>query len=374
MNFRERYIGAVKFHLPDKIPFMPGGPREKTLKRWREEGVGTNEDWYEALKKELSLPPSCSGGIHNIDVSFKMIPTFEEKVLEHKNGHYIVQDWMGAITEITDDYDYTYIRNAKDFVTRMWHKFPVECEADFVEMKKRFDADAYERIPEDFKKKCQMIRDRGDVLSISINGPFWQLREWCGFEGLCTMMIMQPEFVMEMMHFWKTFVTRMLHRVLDEVELDRVFFSEDMAYKAHSMISPEMTRHFLVPCYHEWIGILKNANVPVIEMDSDGYVDELIPIWIESKFDMCSPVEVAAHNDIALYRRIYKKDMAYFGGVDKRCIAKGGMAIVDEMNRLAPVIKSGGYIPSCDHGVPFDISWQDFIRYSGILGELTGWL
>jgi uroporphyrinogen decarboxylase len=250
----------------------------------------------------------------------------------------------------------------------------VECEADFFEMKKRFNADAVERIPEDFKKKCQKIRDRGDVLSISINGPFWQLREWCGFEGLCIMMIMQPEFVMEMACFWKSFVTRMLHRVLDEVVLDRVFISEDMAYKAHSMISKEMTRKFLVPCYNEWVGILKSAGVPVIEMDSDGCVDELIPIWIESKFDMCSPVEVAAHNDIVEYHRLYKKDMAYFGGVDKRCIAKGGMTIVDEMNRLAPVIKAGGYIPSCDHGVPFDISWQDFIRYSRILGELTGWL
>ncbi|OQA30800.1 MAG: Adenylate cyclase 1 [Betaproteobacteria bacterium ADurb.Bin341] len=49
-----------------------------------------------------------------------MIPTFEEKVLEHKNGHYIVQDWMGAVTEISDKYDYTYIRNAIDFVTRRW--------------------------------------------------------------------------------------------------------------------------------------------------------------------------------------------------------------------------------------------------------------
>ena len=55
-----------------------------------------------------------------------MIPTFEEKVLEHKDGHYIVQDWMGAITEISDEFDYTYIRSAKDFVTRKWHRFPVQ--------------------------------------------------------------------------------------------------------------------------------------------------------------------------------------------------------------------------------------------------------
>ncbi len=59
-----------------------------------------------------------------------MIPAFAEKVLQHKDGHYIVQDWMGNIVEISDEYDYTYIRNARDFVTRRWHKFPVENRDD----------------------------------------------------------------------------------------------------------------------------------------------------------------------------------------------------------------------------------------------------
>jgi len=36
-----------------------------------------------------------------------MIPEFEEKVLEHRDGAYVVQDWMGAIVEISDTYDYT---------------------------------------------------------------------------------------------------------------------------------------------------------------------------------------------------------------------------------------------------------------------------
>ncbi len=55
------------------------------------------------------------------------------KMLEHRDGHYIVQDWMGAITEISDEYDYTYIRSPKDFVTRKWHRFPVQNRADWEE-------------------------------------------------------------------------------------------------------------------------------------------------------------------------------------------------------------------------------------------------
>jgi hypothetical protein len=44
------------------------------------------------------------------------------------------------------------------------------------------------------------------------------------------------------------------------------------------------------------------------------------------------------------------------------------------MARLRPVIEDGGYIPGCDHGVPHDVSWPDFVNYTRLLAEATGWL
>ena len=66
--------------------------------------------------------------------------------------------------------------------------------------------------------------------------------------------------------------------------------------------------------------------------------------------------------------------MAYRGGVDKRAIAKGGKVIEEEIRRIEPVIRSGGYIPGCDHGVPPDVSWPNFVHYTGLLAKVTGWL
>ncbi len=109
-------------------------------------------------------------------------------------------------------------------------------------------------------------------------------------------------------------------------------------------------------------------------MDSDGKIHELIPIWIESGINTCNPMEVAAGNDLAALRAEHGRRMAFRGGVDKRAIAAGGDVIVRELDRLAPVVRDGGYIPGCDHGVPSDISWPDFVRYSRMLAELTGWL
>jgi uroporphyrinogen decarboxylase len=312
----------------------------------------------------------------SLDVSFKMIPWFEEKVLEHRDGHYIVQDWMGAITEISDEYDYTYIRSAKDFVTRKWHRFPVQDREDWeTRIKWRYDPRHPERFPEDFEERCKALKDRDYPLSVSFNGPFWQMREWVGMENLCILMIDEPDFVMDMAGTWTEFVSATLKQITDRVELDAVRVSEDMAYKAHSMISPAMVRKFLMPAYRRWVSEIKDSGCPIVDMDSDGNIEVLIPLWIESGINVCDPIEVAAGNDIVAFREQYGKQMGYRGGIDKRALAAGGQVMRDEVMRVVPpLLKDGGFIPGCDHGVPSDISWPNFVEYTRMLAELTGWL
>ena len=100
MTERERYLAVLQFELVDQIPMRTMGPRESTLRRWRGEGLPAGAGWFGEMCRQLGIEyaqptaPRVSPG-----VDFKMIPTFEEKVLEHKDGHYLVQDWMGNMTE-----------------------------------------------------------------------------------------------------------------------------------------------------------------------------------------------------------------------------------------------------------------------------------
>lgn len=375
MTPRERFRAALLFGKPDKVPFAPGGPRESTLAAWRQQGLPEGRGYMEALHQILGMTPERTMPQVSPGVSFQMIPTFEEKILEHRDGHYIVQDWMGAITEISDRYDYTYIRAAKDFVTRKWHRFPVQNRADWERMKQRYDPRARGRFPDDFKERCQRLQDRDYPAQIHFNGPFWQMREWCGFEGLCVLMADDPEFVEDMASFWTGFVSATMAPILERVELDAVGISEDMAYKGHSMISPAMVRRFLMPAYQRWVSQIKASGCPIVDMDSDGMIAELIPLWIEAGINCCDPIEVAAGNDIVEYRRRFGRRIAYRGGIDKRAIAKGGAIMRAEVMRVVPpVLEDGGYIPGCDHGVPPDISWSNFVEYARLLAQLTGWL
>jgi len=263
MTSRERYREALTFGKPDKVPLRPGGPRESTLEVWHRQGLPEGRDYYEVLLEILGINPEpIETPRVSLGVSFRMIPEFEEKVLEHKDGHYLVQDWSGAIVEISDRYDLSYLRSAKDFVTRKWHKFPVESREDWEEMKKRYDPRSPVRFPEDFEERCRILKDRDYVVGIGFNGPFWQLREWLGFEGLCMMMVDDPDFVLEMVEFWTEFVYRTLEPILERVELDCVTISEDMTCKNHSMISPDMVRKFLFPAYRRWVRRSRRAGAP----------------------------------------------------------------------------------------------------------------
>lgn len=353
MTQRERFIATMLFGEPDRIPLMPGCPRESTLAEWRRQGMPEDVPFEVCLTELLGMSETFRAKPEFLnDIDFSMLPAFEEKLLEKKESSLIVQDWKGNICEISDEFDVTYLKVPKDFVTRRWIKCPVETRADWEEMRGRYDVETPTRFPGDFADMSGRLSARDYPVGVNIQGPFWQLREWMGFEGLCMALVEQEEFVREMIGFWRGFVSTMLERLLHEVVPDFIWISEDMAYKQKSMISPEMVREFLLPAWREWGEIVHAAGCPIYGIDSDGYIGELIPIWIEAGFQATDPVEVAAGNDLPAYRRQYGNKIAFRGGVDKRNIARGGDDIKREMERLQPVIETGGYIPGCDHGIP----------------------
>ncbi|OGV37695.1 MAG: hypothetical protein A2X48_09905 [Lentisphaerae bacterium GWF2_49_21] len=377
MNARQRVLETYLFGNPDRIPLNPGHGRKSTRDTWRTQGLPAtvkDGDIYEYAYRQAGGKLEWPKGGKGFGVNERMIPMFEEKVIEKKADSQIVQDWKGNICEIGNEFTVEYLRNAIDFVTRRWVKCPVENRADWEDMKKRYDANDMSRFPENAAALGKDLASRDYFLQISFSGPFWQLREWLGFENLCTMFYDDPDFVREMIFFWQEHVSALLRNTFKNFTPDSVHLSEDMAYKCFSMISPDMAREYLLPTWKKWGEIIRDAGVPVYAMDSDGFIGELIPLWIEAGINVCDPIEVAAGNDIVDFRKKFGRNIAYSGGVDKRAMAKGGKFIEDEIKRIEPVIKAGGFIPSCDHGVPHDVSWPNFVYYTKLLSKSTGWL
>lgn len=378
MNERSRFIDTLLFKKPDRIPLHPGGGRKSTRERWHREGLPQHIDNGHEITVEAYRQ---AGGIRKLarygdtfHVNERMIPQFEEKIIKREERSQIVQDWKGNICEISNDYTLEYLRDALDFVTRRWIKCPVESRKDWEDIKRRYDANNPVRLSQNPESLGKNLENRSYPIEINLSGPFWQLREWLGFENLCMMFHDDPKFVQEMIDFWCDYITQLLKKMLQYFVPDIIHISEDMAYKKFSMISPAMCREYLLPVWQQWGNVIKTAGVKIYDIDSDGYIGELIPIWIEAGFNSCDPIEVAAGNDIVQFQKNFGKEMAYRCGVDKRAIASGGDVIEREIERLMPVIENGGFIPGCDHAVPSDVSWPNFVYYIKLLAKATGWL
>ncbi|MHC4252736.1 MAG: hypothetical protein ACYS9X_26760 [Planctomycetota bacterium] len=58
------------------------------------------------------------------------------------------------------------------------------------------------------------------------------------------------------------------------------------------------------------------------------------------------------------------------GGLDKSALARGREAIDRELAKVPFMLESGRYVPGLDHGVPLDVSWDDYRYFYDRLREL----
>lgn len=378
MNQRERWIATLKHQKTDKVIFYPSGAGRAVLANWRTQGLPDGVDWFEYMKKQIGLEYETNATTVQPEVKFGMIPSFEVKILGKQNGALLVQDSIGTICEIAAEHE-AHIAAGKgipDYIGQKYVRHPVQNLEDWERMKARYNPDEPSRFPADFEERCRRmaLAQRTGIVGVGWSGVFWQLRDWLGFENLCIALSEEPEFIQEMVQFYGDFICAVLEKTVAKVQLDWVQISEDMAYKGKAMISPAMIRQFILPIWKRWTGILSASGCPLIDVDSDGYIAELIPLWIEAGINVNHPMEVAAGNDIRVYHRQFGSKMGYLGGIDKRAIVAGGAALRREMERVAPAVRAGGYIPSCDHGIPPEVTWPNAIEYCRQLARLTGWL
>ena len=57
------------------------------------------------------------------------------------------------------------------------------------------------------------------------------------------------------------------------------------------------------------------------------------------------------------------------GAFDKTVMHRGQAAVRAEFERLLPVMRSGGYVPSCDHQTPPEVSLAQYREYVALLKE-----
>ncbi len=299
-----------------------------------------------------------------------LMPAFEWQVLEETKDHRIVITQEGI--------------KRKEFIPKtrgeektprsmsQWLEFPIKNYKDWQRFKKRLNPNSPARYPEYWNDNKLYWQNRNYPLGLKVGSFYGWVRDWVGMENLSLMFYDNSSLVHEIMEYLEYFIIETIRKAVEEIQFDFAHFWEDMAYKTGSLISPKMFKEFILPHYKKVTDFLHAYGVEIITVDSDGNIDELIPLWVEGGVNGFLPLEVAAGMHAADLRKKYGKNLLLIGNIDKRALIRGKEAIRKEVTCKVPYLLSqGGYFPTIDHAVPPDVPFENYMYYLQLLREIT---
>ncbi len=322
MNHVERFTRAMSFQPVDRLPVVEwAGFWNLTLERWRREGLPGNLKDHAAIREYLGLDPWQQLWIRTRGVGFPRLP----------------KDVPAVSTE-------------EDYERLIPHLYPEPA----------FD-------PAPVRQWAERQR-RGDlVVWISLDGFFWFPRTLFGIEAHLYAFYDKPALMRRMNEDLLRFHLRVLDEFCRICVPNFMTFGEDMSYNHGPMISKALFDEFLAPAYRRIEPVLRERGILTI-VDSDGDVAPLIPWLEEVGLEGILPLERRAQVDAPALRRRHPR-WRMIGAFDKTVMHLGEAALRAEFERLLPLMRSGGYIPACDHQTPPEVSLADYRLYVRLLSE-----
>jgi hypothetical protein len=371
MTMKERFLASSSFQPVDRITYSCDAIFASTVKRWLKEGLPK-----ECVHMENGrIPGVVSFGDYfgcdksegpGLNVNLGIIPAFEYKMICEDERTITAQDGLGIISK-------SFKENPEDSMHH-YLEHPVKDRDSWADMKRRYNPLTPGRLPDNWGDKlAEQLNQATHPIGAGSNGLFWTCRDWLGAEGLMYMMYDDPAMIEDMMDTLVDLYIEVLTPVVKKVQLHHFGLSEDMSYKNGSLISPEMFSKFMAPRYRRLTDFLHENGVKHICVDSDGLIDDLIPLFLNCGVNALTPFEIQCGNDPVAVRKKYGKDLIIHGGINKHELAKDKKAIETEMYSKVPwLIEQGGYFPGLDHAVPSDVSFENFCYYMELKRKIIG--
>ncbi|HEY5585728.1 MAG TPA: uroporphyrinogen decarboxylase family protein [Ruminiclostridium sp.] len=332
-----------------------------TLEKWKQDGKITGNENFKEMFGYDDEAKIMLGELGWCEAA--MYPEFETKVLEDRGKHELVLDsvgrhvlyFKGKRTGFMPEYVDHPVKDYKTWEENIkWRLNPNEAG--------RYDSLATRM--EAAKKSAAL----GEVVCQNLSGGCMYLRSLMGPVEWLYMVYDEPELIHDCMKTWLALADRVCAEHQKNVTLDELFIAEDLCFKSGPLISPDMVREYFFPYYQQLISNIKARQIDksrhlFIQIDTDGNAGTVIDLYKEIGMDYMSPFEVASNCDVVAIRKKYP-DLLMRGGFDKRILAESIEAIDREVDRILPFMKKhGGFIPSCDHLVPTEVSFENYVHF-----------
>jgi uroporphyrinogen decarboxylase len=373
----DRFLACMEYR-PGPRPNHELGVWPQTRQRWETENApavaGFRWNWFDG---EAALGMDRR---EFIPVKFGFIPPFEPQLIEETPEYEIRRNGNGIITKALKEGTLGGGRMSMD----EYMDFPLKTPADWPGIERRLVAAMPQRCPADLDARVQQYKRRQHVLVLgnncAANGFYWRAREFMGTEGLSLAWYDYPEMMHEIMEFFADFIIETARPVLEKIDVEYFTLNEDLSMKSGPLLGPETFRTFIFPHLKRMVEFFKGHGTRYFAVDTDGDPTVLIPLFMDAGVDALWPIERASNVSPVAWRRRFGRGLRLWGGVDKRVLTRGPEAIRQHLREFIPLIEEGGFIPTVDHTVPPDVSWDNFRYYmeakaallAGEFGKLEG--
>jgi uroporphyrinogen-III decarboxylase len=147
-----------------------------------------------------------------------------------------------------------------------------------------------------------------------------------------------------------------------ESGVDMIWTGDDFGQQKKLMMSPKMWRRIFKPRYREFYAELKHLNPDIlIAHHSDGYIEPIIPDFIEIGLDVLQAVQPQSMDPSKL-KKTYGDKLSFWGTVDVQHTFPYGTSedVANEVQQRMDIVgKGGGLILAPAHGIQPDVPLEN---------------
>ena len=373
MNQRERFHAVMNYAPVDRVPLLFFGTWPETKARWRREGF------------TLPMREGSNAGpqLPEMDTDWESAPDGLGEIWDNQG---LLKPWPlapGIAEVLAEDAETRTVRSplggiiqSSKLGSSVSHTLKHNLEptrADWQRFRKFLDPADPSRWVSGWRERAAQLNAREHMTCFFGGSLYGWARDWLGVEAISCLAYDDPELFEEIISFLADYFIALNRPLLQAVSFDFAYFFEDNCFNNGPLISPAMHRRFYDRHYRRMMDAYRGLGVPFMLIDSDGKVEDLLPCWLESGFDIVFPIEVGTWKGSPVaFRQQYGRRLRMIGGIDKHVIPKGEEAIRAELEPLRDVVRDGGFIPMPDHRIPPDCSLEQFCTYLRVFRQVLG--
>lgn len=323
MNSRQRFIETMRQGSPDRVPLFGEGIRSDVFRVWKQWG----------LKNKQQLQ--------------------ERFAYDRREEIYLNLDPYPALEKLPTTFD----------------------ELD--KLRASLDPDDPVRLPDNWSKRVTGLNERDYPLMMRVHEGFFLaigVSGWDRFNELMELCADVPGFVNEYMVIYSEFAARVTDRLLQDVQVDAIIFSEPIGGNDGPLISPQMHEEFVARHYQPVMDVIAQHGIETIILRTWANARVILPGAIKHGINCLWACEAEPNvMDYLDIRQEFGRDLRLMAGIDIDALLVDKDTLRHEMERvIPPLLESGGYVPMLDGRVRDYIPYENYAYYRELLDRFVG--